>query len=385
MKKPLSVLLSLCLGLFLADAVISLLDDTIILAWGVHALDVVRGVVFLMTAGLTLLVYFLMGITPMVPKRLFLPVVLFNPLAMLAVIPLSIYYYQRFQWIAWIVSACQVAVALAVLRWAQGGWRFRWPTVTDDQLSKRGFSWLNLGGFVVVNGVVLLPGVLVYLGLCASLAVGHFSGGFLALDGDGLAVQARTYVREDGKVIRLVPMMHIGEKEFYRRISASMPTNAVILLEGVTDRKELLRHKLSYRRMASSLGLTEQRETFEPGGSRIRHADVDVEQFSAETLEFLNTASLLHSEGLTGETLRELFLKPQSPELMKRLWEDLLVKRNEHLLEQMEAELEHSRPIVVPWGAAHMPGLARAIEKQGFRLSQADEYHVFRFRLFRRS
>ena len=155
-------------------------------------------------------------------------------------------------------------------------------------------SW-NLSGFVLVNLLVVLPGLALYLALCASLAVNHFSGGFLALQRDGLVVRARKYARADGKAIYLIPMMHIAEREFYRQVSASMPTNSVVLLEGVTDRRDLLKHKLSYQRMATFLGLAEQRESFAPGGSQARHADVDIEQFSKETLDFLNTASLIHA------------------------------------------------------------------------------------------
>jgi TraB/PrgY/gumN family len=386
-KKPLSALLSLCLGFFLADALVSLLDDTIILVSGFHALDVVRGLVCFVALGAALIVYVLMGITPAIPKRVFLPVVLFNPLSMLAVIPISIYHSARLQQVAWVLSACQVVVALAAWRWAQGGWRFRWPALAEDKLQgSRFFTWGNLCGFALANLLVVAPGLVLYLGVCASLAVGHFSGGFLVLRRDGLAVRARQYVRGDGKTIQLIPMMHIGESNFYRQVSAAMPSNSVVLLEGVTDRKDLLRHKLDYKRMATSLGLTDQHDSFAPGGSQARHADVDIDQFSKETLNFLNTASLLHSKGLTEETLRELFFKAQPPDLMDRLWEDLLVKRNEHLLKELRAELADSDSIVVPWGAAHMPGIARAIQQQGFRLSQTHEYQIFRFRtLWRRA
>jgi hypothetical protein len=377
-KKRLSVLLSLCLGLFLADAIVSLLDDTVILVSGVHALDLVRIILFLLAGATSLIVYVLIGITPMVPKRAFLPIVLFNGLELLAIIPVSIYHFDRLQQAAWLLSLIQVLVALAVLRWAQGGWVFRWPALPEEVLAERRFSLWNLSGFLSAN-VVAVPVVLIYLAICASLAVDHYSAGFLALHWNGLAARARTYVRADGKQIQLVPMMHIGEKEFYGQISASMPTNSVVLLEGVTDRQDLLQHKLNYRRMAASLGLTEQREVFGPGGAQSRHADVDIDQFSKETLSFLNTASLVHSQGFSLETLGEFFGKSQSPELMDRLWQDLLVKRNEHLLSEVRAELPRTQNVVVPWGAAHMPGLAREIQKSGFRLVESKQYYVIHF------
>jgi hypothetical protein len=41
--------------------------------------------------------------------------------------------------------------------------------------------------------------------------------------------------------------------------------------------------------------------------------------------------------------------------------------------------LPQSDNIIVPWGAAHMPGLAKEIQKSGFRLDETREYVVIRF------
>ena len=34
----------------------------------------------------------------------------------------------------------------------------------------------------------------------------------------------------------------------------------------------------------------------------------------------------------------------------------------------------------MPWGVAHMPGIAKEIQKAGFRLEETKEYVVIRFR-----
>src|SRR6266436_5081096 len=49
MRQFLAILLSLCLGLFLADAVVSLMDDSLILFFGIHALAGLRGVMAFFT------------------------------------------------------------------------------------------------------------------------------------------------------------------------------------------------------------------------------------------------------------------------------------------------------------------------------------------------
>jgi len=248
MRQLLALLLSLCLGLFLADAVVSLLDDSLKLFVGVHFLSVTRGMVGFFAMLLALLVYGLMALTPMIPKRLFIPVTLFNPVALLAAIPLLIFFYSRIQQVAWVISLGQVILGLWILHRVQGGFKFRWPPMAENQLETRRFSWLNLSVFLLANVFVLLPVVVVYLFICAAVAVDHFSEGFVALRPGGLTVQVRNYVRNDGKTIQLIPMSHVGESAFYRKLSQSFPTNSMILMEGVTDDRNLLTNNITYKR-----------------------------------------------------------------------------------------------------------------------------------------
>src|SRR2546430_1928559 len=100
-RKLIATLLSLCLGLFLVDAVVSLVDDSLILFFGIHFFTAIRGIVFFFAILLALLIYGLMGLTPMIPKRFFLPITLFNPVVGLLVIPSLIYFYDRIEQVAW--------------------------------------------------------------------------------------------------------------------------------------------------------------------------------------------------------------------------------------------------------------------------------------------
>ena len=379
-RQVLAFLLSLCLGLFLADAVVSLADDSLILLFGLRVLAVVRGIVFLFGLLVAVVVYGMMGLTPMIPKRLFLPVTLFNPLGALAVIPLAIYFYGRLQPISWVISLCQLIFGLGILYWVQGGFKLRWPLVAESQLRSLGFSWLNLSGFLALNLFVVLPAVVVYLAVCAALAVGHFSEDFLALRPGGFTVQVRKYVRNDGKTIQLVPMAHIGEADFYQKLSQSFPTNAVVLMEGVTDVSNLLTNRITYKRMATSLGLTEQHEEFHPVRAKLVMADVDVEQFTPNTIGFLNLVMLIHAKGLNVENVLKVLQFSPPPHFEEQLFDDLLGKRNRHLLDELQARLSQPEQIIVPWGVAHMPGIAKGIQASGFRLDGTYEYTVIRFR-----
>ncbi len=114
------------LGLFLADAVVSLMDDLLMLFLQLHALTGFRVLVNLLTTLSSIVIYVLMALTPIIPKRLFVPLALFSLLAFLAGLPFVIYYYQQMQRIAWIISFLQLLFGLWVLCRLQGGLKFNW-------------------------------------------------------------------------------------------------------------------------------------------------------------------------------------------------------------------------------------------------------------------
>jgi len=378
-KQPLAILLSLCLGLFLADALISLLDDSLVLLLDAHPLTAIRGIIGFFALLVALLVYVLMAVTPMIPKRLFLPITLFNLLAVLLVAPCWIYFFGHIQQVGWLISVFQVIFGAAILFYIQRGFRFRWPLVPEHLLTPPRFSWGNLLGFSAVNLFVLLPVLLAYMVLCAVLAVHHFSEGFVALRPVGFTVQVRKYVRNDGKSILLVPMSHIGEPEFYHSLSRSFPTNSTILMEGVTDDKNLLTNRITYKRMANSLGLAQQTKEFKPSPTQMVRADIDVDQFTSGTIGFLNLVMLLHAKGMNLENLLRLMQYPEPPGFEQQLFGDLLTKRNSHLLKEIHDSLAESDSLVVPWGAAHMPGIARGIQQSGFHMDSTREFVAIRF------
>ena len=382
MPQLFSVLLSLFLVLFLADAILSLADDSLILFFGVNFLTISRFIIGIVAVLASVLIYILIGLTPLIPKRLFIPLTLFTPFAMLATFALLIYFFGHAALIGWSISLCQVLLGLLILGLSQDGLKMRWPLVSEGQLGNVGFSWWNLSGFVLVNLFVLPPAVVVYLFICASLAVNHFTDGFMVLRPGGFVVQVKKYVRSDGKTIELFPMSHVADAIFYKQVSQSFPTNSIILMEGVTDANNLLTNKLSYKRMARSLGLTEQKKEFVPSRGEMVRADVDVDIFTPDTIKVLNLVTLIHSRDLSPGTIQQLVQISPTPHLQDELFDDLLRKRNDHLLGEIQSHLLASENIMIPWGVAHMPGISKEIQKSGFKLDQTQEYMVIRFRGF---
>src|SRR6476469_8586521 len=79
-RQLLSILLSICLILFIADAALSVLDNSFGLFLRFHGFGILRNLSGFFVVLISLLIYVLMAFTPAIPKRLFAPLVLFNPI-----------------------------------------------------------------------------------------------------------------------------------------------------------------------------------------------------------------------------------------------------------------------------------------------------------------
>ncbi len=373
------VILNVFVLLFMLSAVLSLLDATLVLGLGSHAFTAFGDIVSFLAIVAAVGIYGLMGLTPMIPKRWFLPLTLFFLTAFLVCTPLSLFCMDHVSLIGWLTSLCQVAIGALIYRAILGGAKFRWMPVTVAQLGNRAFSGRNLLVFLLANIFVLAPSILLYLFAGTATAVSHFSEGFMALHPGGLSVQVRKYVRDDGKVIELFPMAHVADGDFYQHVAETFPTNSIILMEGVTDEHHLLTNKISYARMAKALGLSEQHHEFIPTRGRTLRADIDVDEFSTNTISLLNLAMLFHAQGMTPEVSHQLMDFSPPPDFEENLFGDLVGKRNQHLLTVIQTNLPLSDNIMVPWGAAHMPGIAREIQKVGFHLQETHDYMVIKF------
>ncbi len=375
----LAAFLSLFVLMFLTDGILSFVGDSLILFKNLHWLDGLRILTGLAVFVLSLVTYALMALTPRVPKRLFVPLSLFGPVSTLLGIPFAIYHYQQTEWISWLTSGVELLAGVGVLVLLKGRGKLGWPLVPFRYLTGRGFSWLNLIVFVLANIFGLVPLTLVYLFICTSVGVSYYTDGFMGLHSGGFTMQARTYTRADGKTIQLFPMSHVAEADFYENVEQTFPTNSIILMEGVTDEHNLLTNKISYKRMAQSLGLAEQHEKFVPErGKRVR-ADIDIDQFSTNTISLLNLVMQIHAHGVNATDVQSLMQFAPSPDFANELFNDLLIKRNDHLLEEIQDHLPQTEYIVVPWGVAHMPGIAREIQKLGFHLQATRQFTAIRF------
>ncbi|QXE90513.1 hypothetical protein KP001_19230 [Geomonas subterranea] len=381
-------LANIFLILFFADGFLSVLDELSSLVAPVVQLTMFRMQVANTVLLLAVILYLCLGIDRRLPKKLFVPLIAF-----LFICPLAAWLLPALgssKLYAILMSALQLGVPpLMIARYRDGKdpgltlppWRFEGPF----------FGAKNTMLFIAVN-VVLLPVVLATLSLFAAdaLALTNTSG-FIRVTPRGLYLAERVY-RRGNQTVRLTGMVHIGEKGYYQdvaRVPASGRT--VVLAEGVTDQKQVLRHHFDYREVAGFLGLASQEKVVIPGrmidqeelqepdkaaGNQpdILVADTDLSTFRPETLRFLDQVGKelqkTPSFAEAALNLNRWAERNVTPQMQEVIMDDILTRRNQVLLGNLDRALERYDTVVVPWGALHMKGIEEGVLERGFVLQK---------------
>ncbi|MEM6928346.1 MAG: hypothetical protein AAF602_15540 [Myxococcota bacterium] len=297
--------------------------------------------------------------TPRVPARVVGPAVLFLGWTALGAMPLSLWLFGSGALLK-VVGSLQAGLAGALAA----------VVVNDDWRGRPAFDVRRTVGLLAAGlvGLPLLCALYVYASLALVLDTG--TGGYLVLTPRGLDSVERQFVRED-TTVHLVGMIHLGNAAGYDSLKKRFETldDAILLAEGVSDREGLLAPGDGYGKVAKRLGLTEQPPP-SAFGIEVRHADMDVRDFSPATRDFLQSAlgawnsdaPALPILGLIDEHGTDAKMQA----LLDSIYADLIVARNAVVLEAIEDASADHTAIVVPWGAGHMPGIEAGLRERGF-------------------
>ncbi len=237
----------------------------------------------------------------------------------------------------------------------------------------------------VLKLFILTPLLLAYIGWSAQVMLKKASSGFLQLDTNGLFTEARTY-EKDGHKIYLLPTVHIASPNFYEMLMESLPAErSVILPEGVTDDKKLMRSTLDYSIAADSVGLSAQPDlTKRKQEPNVLHCDADISDFSESTIRLLNAVTFAMHAASDGDALGAIqALTGLENAHSNELIEDILEKRNQRVSAGVEKALPLFEHIAIPWGVAHMPGIERDLFKMRARKTDSRRVQVFNWRELR--
>lgn len=203
----------------------------------------------------------------------------------------------------------------------------------------------------------------------------------------------RTYQKEvfPGKVqkIVLVPMVHVGESQFYKGIidylgEVSHPW--IFLEEGIQDKDKIfgLEIQRGYNSLANKVHLEEQGRNFptliQSRNYKVVNGDVSATQFSQETKDILRNIfeMMAESTNILGFFRHSQKVKIEDPQI-RAMGKDILHLRNEKLLAVLDRELKKSSFFVIPWGAAHIPAFQEHLSQAGFAVIAERSIRVMDF------
>ena len=376
---------------FFADGILSVTDEIASLSGGIPALGAVRQAIAFAVLGGSVAIAGLVSLTPRMPKRALVPLILFIWWAGPAMaFPLTRWNVPH---LALGLAIAQLLLAVSVWSVCRGG-RWTRPLPLNESPA---FSW-RYSLLAVPLTVAFFPLLVAASALSGfTTQVELLTGGYVRVRLDGIYLVERKFQSGDREV-RLTGMMHVADREFYSGlltgIDPAIPS--VVLVEGVTDRRRLLGGKtLSYNRVARFLNLTPQSDSVfsqqiaegleardgqkmddapapeQPASREInfRHADVDVESFHPQTIAFiLAVVGLFQSSDL--RQFVTTLIDPSSPianeSAQAQVMNDILFARNQRLAAEIESSLKDYRRVIVPWGAMHLPEIESWLEARNF-------------------
>ncbi len=383
---------NLFLVLFLADGGLSFIDELLSLFAPGTPLSDVRNLLANAVILLAVSIYFCLGIDKRLPKRVFLPLILFVlwcPFSTWFVPSLS--HMRAFGLLFAGTQVLLFILPLSYIRKASGK-----LLMTKGMFQPPFFGIRNTLLFGAAN-LFIIPVALVLLGLfMVNAYLSVQTAGFIRLAPDGVHMTERVYRLHD-KTIRLVSMIHVGEKAYYDALVQSVTTGrTVVLAEGITDEKNLLGNRFGYGRMAGFLGLASQEkmqfkgrvidnEELEESGAEgdeagipdIVRADVDISTFHPTTIRFLNilgkqltesTSSVKALIAVNGWAKKNL-----TPEMNETITDDILYQRNKELIRHLKKALPRYDTVIIPWGALHMAEIEKSVVARGFVLQEERE------------
>jgi hypothetical protein len=381
------------LALSAADALFSALDELVRavtgLTWFVGPRNALAELAF---TALALTVPAMLA-TPRMPIPVFLPLALVTFWLSFGAAPLPLWISSH-EWLEAAGCAAQlaaVALAFATVR-ARNGGRSYW--LGDAEPEQPAFTWrhsLAFGAGLLTLGPIAALG---YGAVAIATEIEVVSHGFVQVGLTGVSLDDRHYQR-DGREIRLVGMMHIGDPDRYRALTRSFAREStVVLAEGVSDDQGRIASALHYGKAARAIGLAPQQDlesyleegegadATPPEWPVVRRADIDASAFSPDTIEMIRWAGEVWDAEDLPSALRLLLsgAREQGPERTRAFFADVVDRRNEHLVGEIEQALGDYQRVVVPWGALHLPGIEEKVLSWGFSETAREQHPLFAWR-----
>lgn len=368
---------------FLADSAVSVLDDIFNRGLSVEIFSGARAYLSVLVMLISVIAYAGMGLFASLPKR-----ILFFP----AIFPLMFFmvasstYHANTHWI-WLIlpSFIQMIISLHAFYQISRLNNGQGCLLRLDSVKTEAFRWKNSLVFYGLNFVILLPLFFASLLITIAGSIQTATRGYVSFGMDGCYSAEKHFVK-DNIELRLVGMAHIGSPEFYDGIKSDLQgKKALLLMEGITDSKDLLKNPPDMGFISKNLGMAMQVDKFSPNDFsdtvEILRADLDVSDFATGTVEVLNFLGKIYSkEGFSLSSMLTLHDKlSQYGATEESLARDVVTNRNNCLIGHVQGNLDNYNLIVIPWGALHLPGIEEWVVKNGFTCKEQKSRQLFAY------
>ena len=392
------VLIVFVINAFLAvnavSALTGLVDDTVLMSPVDGPFFGLRTQIGLLAMVLTLFALAFVILVPHLPKLVLWPVVLVLVWQILGAPGLEWSITDRKTWVVLnAIALASVALAIAINKLSSGHWFLAASRLPfRENLAVRTLITMPIAAlavaFVAIGSVVAAVPVFIE----------QQSRGYLHFATEGLEVR-ETIMRKGDRTVHLVGMVHIGEPSFYRDLYASIPKDALILAEGVTDREGRMKAKPVYENAARGLGLESQGEfqkqlanstpvpvSTDPGlpvkpGPYVVFADIDISELSPTTTRFLEAVGTIFQSPTLAEALQRYIdvASKFTDDEVKSIMDEIVIKRNQRALSAFDKYADQYKTIYLPWGALHMPDFEDEMTKRGYRIESQRMLPIARY------
>ncbi len=241
------------------------------------------------------------------------------------------------------------------------------PAVDRSFQVRRFFA---LASICTLAAIIMTP---LYTVFSVQALIKQFTAGFITLDGHGIQAETRLFTKGD-RQIHLIGMVHVGSAAFFDDVLAEIPEDDYIILsEGISDTQGLFKAKaLDYEKIAVATGMPTQHKLQEKIRKHYnqRNADIDLSVLSPRIIELLHPALSISDSGKVSIEFKKLSSHNVAEDLAL-FKSELIDQRNARLLQDIAKYSQKYTHVVVPWGAAHMPGIVEGITAMGFQTTSS--------------
>jgi hypothetical protein len=363
------------LWLVCADALVGTLNGLMEFVLGFGLLGWLYSLTGMLVLTLAPVMWLVLGVFWRLPKATFLPLLGYIWWSALGGMPFPLWVsLGDVGWCTAFVGVFVCGFLVWRVRVRHGAW-----LLPDSLAEDMPFRWKYTTGFTAIS-ILLVPfATALWSFYSLDLVIRSATAGYIHMNGEGLQIEQREYVRAGDcdsciEHVHLIGMMHIGEADAYDSLFDGYPLeDTVILSEGVTDKTGALGHGTNYGGVAESLGLEEQKPMGDLTAIEERNADIDVSQFSEATLRILNFALLIHalkdSQAMFDAVMsmdEDILGDPD--QILVTFRTDLIDLRNQNVLRETDGVLSEFEHVILPWGAIHMKGIEEGLLARGFEV-----------------